>query len=497
VLHFSVRDTGMGIPADKLSLLFAPFSQVDSALTRRHGGTGLGLAISSRLVELMGGRLTVESEAGKGSVFRFHARFGVQDGPVLRPVLAEPSRLHGLAVLIVDDNATNRRILEETLLGWEMEQTAVAGGEQALRALELAHRAGDSFALVLIDAHMPEMDGFMLAERIRQRSHLRDVRLLMLTSGGQPGDVARCREMGITSYLTKPVKQTDLWKAIAAAVGPPPAEPPISPAAVAASSTAASGLHILVAEDNPVNQKLAVALLEKEGHRVTLVGDGVEAVAALGRQEFNLVLMDVQMPEMDGLEATRRIRQREQGTGRRVPVIAMTAYAMKGDRELCLEAGMDAYVSKPVRAKELFAAIEALVHPAKSAATPPSPAVSAAPPAPDVARLDWEVALEHLGGDRRLLRTLIQAFLAEYPRWLADIRQAIERGQAADLKRAAHNIKGSMGHFGARRAFEAAQKLEMVGRSGILAGADEARAHLEAELEYLQPALTAFVTGNS
>jgi two-component system, sensor histidine kinase and response regulator len=411
-------------------------------------------------------------------------------------VLAEPSRLHGLAVLIVDDNATNRRILEETLLGWEMEPTAVAGGEQALRTLEQAHRAADSFALALIDAHMPEMDGFMLAERIRERPHLRDVRLLMLTSGGQPGDVARCREMGITSYLTKPVKQTDLWKAIAAAVGPAPAVPPSAPASVAASGTPASGLHILVAEDNPVNQKLAVALLEKEGHRVTLVGDGVEAVAALGRQEFNLVLMDVQMPEMDGLEATRRIRQREQGTGRHVPVIAMTAYAMKGDRELCLEAGMDAYVSKPVRARELFAAIEALVSPARSAPTPPAPAVPPAPPAPDAARLDWKAALEHLGGDRRLLRTLIQAFLAEYPRWRADIRQAIERGQAGDLKRAAHNIKGSMGHFGARRAFEAAQKLEMVGRSGILAGADEARAHLEAELEYLQPALTAFVTGN-
>jgi CheY-like chemotaxis protein len=491
-LHFEVRDTGIGIPSDKQSLLFAPFSQVDSALTRRHGGTGLGLAISSRLVELMGGRLTVESEAGKGSVFRFDARFGLQSGPVLRPMLAEPSRLHGLAVLIVDDNATNRRILEETLLGWEMQPTAVASGEQALRTLEQAHRAGDSLALLLIDAHMPEMDGFTLAERIRQRPYFRDMPLLMLTSGGQPGDVARCREMGITSYLTKPVKQTDLWKAIATALGPKPAtRPRPAPAAAGASAVSAPGLHILVAEDNPVNQKLAVALLEKEGYRVTLVGDGGEAVTALGKQQFDLVLMDVQMPAMDGLEATRRIRQREQGSGRHVPIIAMTAYAMKGDRELCLEAGMDAYVSKPVRAKELFDAIEALAPAAKAPPAPP------AAPAPVLVEPDWEAALEHLGGDRRLLRTLIQAFLSELPRWLADIRQAIAQGNAANLKRAAHNIKGSTGHFGARAAFEAAQKLEMVGRSGILTGADEASANLEAELQQLQPALTEFVTGTS
>jgi CheY-like chemotaxis protein len=349
-------------------------------------------------------------------------------------------------------------------------------------------------ALLLIDAHMPEMDGFTLAERIRQRPYFQDVPLLMLTSGGQPGDVARCRQMGITSYLTKPVKQTDLWKAIAAAVGPPPsAEAPAAPAPAETASSPASGLHILVAEDNPVNQKLAVALLEKEGHRVTLVGDGGEAVAALDRPEFDLVLMDVQMPAMDGLEATRRIRQREQGSGRHVPIIAMTAYAMKGDRELCLGAGMDAYVSKPVRAKELFGAIEALAPRANARPTAPA----AAAPAPVVVGPDWAAALDYLGGDRRLLRTLIQAFLAECPRWLADIRQAIAHGNAADLKRAAHNIKGSTGHFGARGAFEAAQKLEMVGRSGILAGAEEARARLEAELENLQPALTAFVTGNS
>jgi CheY-like chemotaxis protein len=347
-------------------------------------------------------------------------------------------------------------------------------------------RAGEPFALGLIDAHMPDTDGFMLAERIQQLPQLAGLTLIMLTSGGQPGDVGRCRKLGITSYLTKPVKQNELWKTIATALGGErealsPAQGPTDRSAAAPS---ARSLRILLAEDNPVNQRLALALLEKRGHRVTVAGDGVQALAALPKQRFDLVLMDLQMPEMDGLDATARIREKEKGTGGHIPIIAMTAYAMKGDKERCLAAGMDGYISKPVRPAELYQILDRL-----GSAEPPATPLPA--PAPDPA-LDWEAALDYLGGNRDLLRELIGLFLEEYPGWLEQVRQAIANGNANDLKRAAHNLKGSMAHFGAKPAFEAARKLEMMARNGILSGAAEACAELEKELERLHPALAAF-----
>ncbi len=485
-LQFSVRDTGIGIPPDKLRMIFDPFSQVDSGTTRKYDGTGLGLAISSRLVEMMGGRMAVESVVGQGSTFRFTARLGTADCAPPRPI--DPGRLRGLPVLVVDDNATNRRILEETLGGWEMRPTCVEGGAEALAALESAHAAGRPFALILLDAQMPAMDGFMLAERIKRRPELGVATVMMLSSAGQPGSMARRRELGITAHLTKPVKQAELYKAVLVALGeqnPSLVPGPLSPAEEKAPGTRGT-LRILLAEDNPFNQKLALGLLGKEGHAITVVGNGAEAVAALERGTFDLVLMDVQMPEMDGLQATRLIREREQGTGRHVPVLAMTAYAMKGDREKCLEAGMDGYVTKPVRARELFEAIAAAVgRPATAAeevADAPEPGEGP----------DWAAALERVAGDRGLLAELVRLFLREYPGWLADMRKAQAAGDAVRLKRVGHNMKSCLGNFGARAAFERALRVEAIGREGNLAGADEACRALEQSLERLRPALAAF-----
>ncbi len=372
ILHFSVKDTGIGIPADKRRLIFEAFSQADASTTRKYGGTGLGLAICSQLVPMMGGRIWVESEVGQGSTFHFTARFGRAKGLATRLPAAQPAQLHGLRALVVDDNATNRRILEEVLRNWGLRGVAVDGGAAALAAVGQAADDGEPFPLVLLDAHMPEMDGFDLAERIRRVSAMAGTAIVMLTSAGHPEDVARCRALGIDAYLMKPVKQSELLEAVLTALGQSlrfaqaPAARRFPPAAAGKKGRPAP-LRILLAEDHPVNQKLAVRLLEKQGHSVVVAGDGKEALAALARRPFDLVLMDVQMPAMDGFETAGCIRRLEQGTGRHIPILAMTAHAMKGDRERCLEAGMDGYVAKPIQPHELYEAIDALVAPPAAA----------------------------------------------------------------------------------------------------------------------------------
>jgi CheY-like chemotaxis protein len=385
-LIFTVRDTGIGIPPEKQGTIFEAFSQADSSTTRKYGGTGLGLTISARLVGLMGGRIWVESKVGSGSTFHFTARFCRAAAPV-HPVPELPVPLRDQPVLIVDDNATNRRILQELLTQWHMKPTAVDGGAPALAALKQATSARQPFVLVVLDAMMPGMDGFMLAEQIRQHPDLNRTALLMLTSGGQPGDADRCRALGIAVYLMKPIKQFDLLEGILKAlrvsrfVRPRPESSP-SPTRAATSRP----LRILLVEDNPVNQRLAVRLLENEGHTVIVACDGKEALALLGVRgqesgvrsqgsgvsgrdagltpdscpltpDFDLVLMDVEMPEMDGFEATAAIRAGESSNGRHVPILAMTAHAMKGDRERCLQAGMDGYLSKPIQIAELRQAL--------------------------------------------------------------------------------------------------------------------------------------------
>ena len=356
--RFSVRDTGVGIPAEHQEKIFEPFSQADQSMTRKYGGTGLGLTISSRLVEMMGGRIWVVSQPGEGSTFHFTANLGV---PTLvseqaRPI--HPALLRDLPVLIVDDNFTNRQVLAGIVTQWGMLPTAVEGGRAALLALQAAKDAGRPFPLVLLDCQMPEIDGFTLAQQIQDHPELVRTTIMMLTSADQLGDATLCRNLGISAYLVKPVRQSELLDLICKSLQRVPQDQQEVLRVRHAPRRASGPSRVLVAEDNIVNQTLARRLLEKRGYTVSVVGDGRAALAALEKDSFDIVLMDVQMPGMDGFEATTAIRQQEQLSGRHVPIVAMTAHAFKGDQERCLAVGMDAYLSKPIRQQELYATIE-------------------------------------------------------------------------------------------------------------------------------------------
>jgi two-component system sensor histidine kinase/response regulator len=328
-------------------------------MSRTYGGTGLGLTISSRLVELMHGRIWVESEQGKGSRFHFTAHFGLQKVPARTIVPRDPATLRDMRVLVVDDNATNRQILLKMLANWHTTPLAAESGSKAITALKEAKGLGRHFPLILVDAQMPEMDGFALAESIKRNPEWDTATIMMLSSAGQRGDAKRCREVGIAAYLTKPVRQAELLDAILTALGTKPIKEAL-PALVTRHSLHENSNHlnILLVEDNAVNQKLAARLLEKRGYTVTIAGNGKEALAAIEKQSFELVFMDVQMSEMDGFEATAAIRGIEKASGNHLPIIAMTAHAMTGDRERCLEAGMDGYITKPIRLEELDALLK-------------------------------------------------------------------------------------------------------------------------------------------
>ncbi|HEY4365032.1 MAG TPA: response regulator [Bryobacteraceae bacterium] len=365
MLHFVVRDTGIGIPVDAQKTIFEAFSQADGSMTRKYGGTGLGLTISSRLAQAMGGRIWVESTPGEGSRFHFTARFGTAQVPAEVPRGGE-AILAGTAVLVVDDNRTNRRILTELLSRWGMQPTAAASAQDALGLLERAVREGDPFPLVLTDVHMPEMDGFELAERVMRAPGLCGPLLMMLTSGEQKGDAARCHALGVAAYLTKPVRRAELNSAVVkvlatrrertiAASG---SRDERTPLITRRDAHRAGGIRILLAEDNEVNQRVVMGVLGRAGHHVTAVGDGKKAVEAVRAQRFDLVLMDVQMPVMDGLEATAAIRREEARTSAHMPIIALTAHAMNDDRSRCLEAGMDDYIAKPINARALLELVE-------------------------------------------------------------------------------------------------------------------------------------------
>jgi signal transduction histidine kinase/DNA-binding response OmpR family regulator len=359
-LHFIVEDTGIGIPAEKQAHIFEPFAQADGSTTRRFGGTGLGLTICRQLVEMMGGRIWVESTPGLGSAFHFTASFGMSPpAGVQEPV--ETARLEGIRVLVVDDNLTNRRILEGLLARWGLRPTLSDDRDRALQILKQAFEARDPFALVLTDGNTADMGGFHLAEEIRKSPEPSASIIMMLTSGGQRDAAARCRALGLAGYLSKPVGEGELLDAILRVTGSTPPETNPASGADHVLPRALQALRILLTEDNAVNQFLASRLLEKEGHLVVTAGNGREALERLDQERFDLVLMDVQMPEMDGLEATAAIRRKEQTTGVRVPIIAMTARALNGDRERCLAAGMDDYVSKPIQPKVLFETIARLL----------------------------------------------------------------------------------------------------------------------------------------
>ena len=359
VLHFSIMDTGIGIPREKQARIFEAFTQADGSTTRRYGGTGLGLTISSRLIEKMNGHIWVESEPGRGSTFHFHARFGLPRGAAGKPPAVETEMLIDLPVLIVDDNATNRRILQELAHAWLMKPTLAESGAHALAILEEAKANGRPFPLVVLDAQMPEMDGFHVAEKIKQDEHLAGSAIIMLTSAGFRGDAARCRDLGIKAYLPKPIKRSDLFEAIKVVLGVQ-ARKEKNPDLVTLHSLRENRrrLRILLAEDNAVNQLLTVRILGNRGHTVVVAATGKAALEALEKESFDLILMDVEMPEMNGLEATAAIRKSEVTSGKHIPIIAMTAHAIVGFKARCLEAGMDGYISKPLQVKELFAAVE-------------------------------------------------------------------------------------------------------------------------------------------
>ena len=367
VIRFTVADTGIGIPVEKQLSIFSPFTQADSSTTRKYGGTGLGLSISAHLVSMMGGRMWLDSEVGKGTQFHFTARLKVLDKRPESGLSVPLQALNGMRILVVDDHRTNRRIIEGILKRWGAQTTSAEGGNEALAELMSAVKSGQPYGLVLTDMNMPEMDGFGLVERMRQNPELSAVTVTMLTSGGHRGDAERCRQLGIASYLFKPVRKRELLAAILAALGQSSAGSPSTGIIKAERPEQAKGLRVLLAEDNRVNQIVAKRMVEKMGHSVEVAGDGHLALQLLATQPFDLVLMDVQMPEMDGLSAAAKIRESERSTLFHVPIIAMTAHAMKGDRERCIAAGMDGYVSKPISAQVLEIEIASVMREAKEA----------------------------------------------------------------------------------------------------------------------------------
>jgi two-component system sensor histidine kinase/response regulator len=496
VLRFSVTDTGIGIVKEKQAIIFEAFTQADNSTTRNYGGTGLGLTISARLVEIMGGRIWVESESGRGSTFSFTAKMRRQSAPAPAVPALYRRNIKGLCVLVVDDNATNRRILEESLLSWELQPTVVADGDTALSTLKDARRAGAPFPLVIVDAAMPQMDGFTLAKRIKQTRGLTEAMIMMLSSAGQVEDAERCRKLGITAYLTKPIRRSDLLDSILTALGntsmfaQESANEPVIPAG--------QSLRILLAEDNIVNQQLAVRLLGKAGHTVCVASDGRKAVEAYEREQFDLVLMDVQMPRVSGFEATAAIREKQRASGQRIPIIAMTAHAIKGDREKCLEAGMDHYVTKPIDPRRLFAAINEVLggtsySPNNTSFISKSSTVEknhSRNSSLHVARVDRDVLFGRVDGDRALLKDIVLLFLEDTPKLLQELRLAIEQGDAHGMSRAAHTLKGAVGNFGAARASELTRSIEAAIRQGDFAATNELFPQLDAELTALFPELS-------
>ena len=486
VLHFSVRDTGIGIAPEKQSMIFEVFSQADSSTTRRYGGTGLGLAISAQLVELMGGRIFVESQLGKGSTFHFTSRFTVRRARMKRSI-PQWRALADLPVLIVDDNATNRKILEEMLANWHMRPVAVESGPAALARLEQARRAKQPFAVVLLDAHMPEMDGFAVATRISRDARHSGLKLVILTSAGSPGDMNRYRKLGISASLSKPIKQSELFDVIITVIGGT-TEKRLGGPRGRKRHPAKRKLRVLIAEDNEINQLVARRIFEKLGHKVKVVSNGREALSAVQVRPFDLVAMDVHMPEMDGLDATIAIRDLERKTGTHIPIMAMTAHAMKGDRERCLAAGMDGYVSKPIRSLALAKAISEVIslrRAGKEAARIVNQTDSA---------INEAALLEGVDGNRRLLRELVKLFLADYPLHLAQIKDALRDGDAEALATAAHTLKGAIGNFAAKKAVAAAQLMEVLARDRELRAASQAYSALESELAPLVEELKRIVT---
>jgi signal transduction histidine kinase/DNA-binding response OmpR family regulator len=462
-LRFSVTDTGIGIAPEHQTAIFEAFRQADGSTTRRFGGTGLGLAISSTLVGMMNGRLWVESRPNAGSTFSFTAVFGAAPAAPAEPKRALPDGLH---VLVVDDNEINRRILLNHLAHWGLDAAAAGSGPEALETLESAARTGAQIDLILLDAVMPEMDGFELARRIADRPATRRPTIMMLSSSGRHEDVTRCRALGIAVYRTKPITSGDLLDAICDAVDPAtrPATPSSEPAQPSRQAT--TGRRILLAEDNVVNQRVAVGLLNRRGHQVTVANNGREALDAVAREPFDLVLMDLQMPVMGGLEATAAIRAREAISGGHLWIVAMTAHVMPGDRERCLAAGMDGYLAKPIDPKALYAQVED--GPGQQPNTKSTPSTS----------IDHGELLRRLYGDEELAADVVRLFIEECPGMVDAVGSALAQRDLELVKRAAHALKGSAGTAAAHGVADAARTIERLASEGLVEALDDAWAEL-------------------
>ena len=476
-LHFKIADTGVGIPEEKRALIFEAFAQADGTTTRTYGGTGLGLSIASQLVRHMGGRIWVESTMGEGTTFHFTAKLPVRHTPAPNVRHVDASALEGLRVLVVDDNAVNRRVLREMLLHWRMQPSVVASGAVAIVEMLRAAHVAMPFPLVILDGMMPEMDGFMVVEKIREHAELSGATVMMLSSAIPAGAIARCGELGVASYLTKPVTQAELIDAILIALGRTAETMPPLPVDVEPISVQTSiGLRILIAEDNVINRTVATRMLEKQGHSLVHADNGSEAVAAVAREPFDLILMDVQMPEMDGFEATRRIRESEGATGRHTRIVAMTAHAMAGDRERCLAAGMDDYVSKPLRKEDLLRALEG------------ASVSEGAEPTETAPHYNREELLSQCDGDEKLMSELVSTFHDSTPNILRAVGEAVEKSDAPALAAQAHKLLSSLGAFGAGRARTLALRLEKHGLESDFGGARERFTQLERETDKIYAA---------
>ncbi|WP_174875134.1 response regulator [Vogesella oryzae] len=477
VLEFAVRDTGIGIAPDKQQLIFAAFAQADSSTTRRYGGTGLGLAITRQLVELLGGRLWVQSKEGQGSCFYFPLPASPAEAPVSEQ--ATDAELAGKTVLVADDNATNRSWLETLLLSWDMRPTLVSDGFAALEALKKS-----SFALILLDGHMPGMSGFDVAQQL-QADHRRDA-VIMLTSSHERGDTQRCQQLGIRGYLTKPIRQEELQMAIRLLLSKT-ADSLEHTALVTQDTvrTLSDTQHVLLVEDNLVNQKLGITLLERHGYQVTVAANGQEALELVAAQHFDLILMDMQMPVMDGLEATRRIRAQEAEHGGHLPIIAMTANVMSGDRERCIQVGMDGYIDKPITAAKVFEEIArvqgGIVMPAKVEHAATHNVV-----------FDYAQLLRNCDDDQNFVPILLQAFSDDAPLLLAEIEQALASGELPRVVIASHSLRGSALSIAANALVAVCQRLEQTSKDGDLEAARAAFAGLPPALAQLLQALAPY-----